>query len=194
MASSTFPTPYAETATVPWYAWCGALAVTSASIGGAWDVSWHRSIGRDTFWTAAHMAIYACGVLAAIICGYLMLVNTFGRSSSSLRAASVNVLGFRAPLGAFIAAWGGIAMITSAPFDNWWHAAYGLDVKVVSPPHTLLILGIRAVSVGILFLILAAMNRIGDPGAGHAYSIDDEPAYRLLRGLLLYIGGIMIIG
>ncbi len=64
------------------------------------------------------------------------------------------MLGFRAPLGAFIAAWGGIAMLTSAPFDNWWHNAYGLDVKIVSLPHTLLILGIRAVGVGMLFLRL----------------------------------------
>ena len=89
MASSTFPTPYADNAkatSVPWYIWCGALAVTSSSIGGAWDVSWHRSIGRDSFWTPAHMAIYACGVLAAIICGYLMLVDTFGRSSHRARS------------------------------------------------------------------------------------------------------------
>jgi hypothetical protein len=52
---------------VPWYIWIGAIAVTSSSIGGAWDVSWHRSIGRDTFWTPAHMLIYACGVLAGIV-------------------------------------------------------------------------------------------------------------------------------
>src|SRR5215469_11809695 len=147
-----------KTASVPWYIWFGAIAVTSASIGGAWDVAWHRSIARDTFWTPAHLMIQACGVMAAIICAYLILVDTFGRSEK-VRAASVNVFGFRAPLGAFIAAWGGIAMITSAPFDNWWHSAYGLDVKIVSPPHTLLILGIRCVAIGILFLILAAMNR-----------------------------------
>ena len=36
---------------VPWYIWAGSLAVTSAYIGGQWDVAWHRSIGRDTFWT-----------------------------------------------------------------------------------------------------------------------------------------------
>ncbi len=66
-----------------WYTWLGAVAVTSASIGGAWDVSWHRSIGRDTFWTPAHMAIYACGVLAAIICGYLILVTSFGSSQKA---------------------------------------------------------------------------------------------------------------
>jgi len=177
-----------KTAGVPWYLWFGALAVTSANIGGAWDVSWHRSIGRDTFWTPAHLAIQACGVMAAVICGYLMLLNTFGRSEEQ-KAASVNVLGFRAPLGAFIAAWGGIAMITSAPFDNWWHAAYGLDVKIVSPPHTLLILGIRAVAVGILFLILAAMNRA---------MADDSPSgeqtYKRLQRLFLYVGGLIVSG
>jgi hypothetical protein len=177
-----------DTARVPWYLWFGAIAVTSASIGGAWDVSWHRSIGRDTFWTPAHLAIQACGVMAAIICGYLMLVNTFGRSAK-LKAASVKVLGFRAPLGAFIAAWGGIAMITSAPFDNWWHAAYGLDVKIVSPPHTLLILGMRAVSIGILFLILAAMNR----AAGDTTQ-SGEQTFKTLQRLFLYVGGIIVTG
>jgi hypothetical protein len=177
-----------ETARVPWYVWFGALAVTSASVGGAWDVSWHRSIGRDTFWTPAHLAIQACGVMAAIICGYLILVNTFG-SSARLKAASVNVLGFRAPLGAFIAAWGGIAMITSAPFDNWWHAAYGIDVKIVSPPHTLLILGVRAVGVGILFLILAAMNRASSDG-----TLSGERTFKKLQRLFLYIGGLIVSG
>jgi hypothetical protein len=172
----------------PWYVWFGALAVTSASIGGAWDVSWHRSIGRDTFWTPAHLAIQACGVMAAIICGYLLLVNTFGHSGN-LKAASVNVLGFRAPLGAFIAAWGGIAMITSAPFDNWWHSAYGLDVKIVSPPHTLLILGIRAVAVGILFLILAAMNR-----AAFDNTRSGEQTFKSLQRLFLYVGGLIVSG
>jgi hypothetical protein len=177
-----------QATTVPWYAWCGALAVTSATIGGAWDVSWHRSIGRDSFWTPAHMAIYACGVLAAIICGYLILSYTFGRSAE-LKAASVNVLGFRAPLGAFIAAWGGVAMITSAPFDNWWHAAYGLDVKIVSPPHTLLILGIRCVGVGVLFLILAAMNR-----AASDQTQRGEQTFSTLQRIFLYVGGLIVGG
>jgi hypothetical protein len=175
-----------RTASAPWYIWFGVLAVTSASIGGAWDVSWHRSIGRDSFLTPAHMAIYACGVIAAVICGYLILATTFGKSAS-LKAVSVNVLGFRAPLGAFIAAWGGIAMLVSAPFDNWWHAAYGLDVKIVSPPHTLLILGIRGVAVGIMFLILAAMNR------AHTDALT-EASYLSLRRLFLYLGGLMVVG
>ena len=125
-SAASFPTTYtlSETrASVPWTIWAGVAAVTSSMVGGTWDVSWHRSIGRDTFLTPAHVMIYACGVIAAVVCGYLILATTFGKSET-LKAQSVSVLGFRAPLGAFIAAWGGIAMLTSAPFDNWWHAAY----------------------------------------------------------------------
>jgi len=80
-------------------------------------------------------------------------------------------------------------MITSAPFDNWWHAAYGLDVKIVSPPHTLLILGIRAVSVGVLFLILAAMNR-----AMADDSPFEEQTCKRLQRLFLYVGGLIVSG
>ena len=173
-----------QNAGVPWYIWAGALAVTSASIGGSWDVSWHRSIGRDSFWTPAHMAIYACGVLAGIIGLYLVARSTFG-SDPEMRANSVSVFGLRAPLGVFLAGWGGVAMLTSAPFDNWWHNAYGLDVKIISPPHTLLILGIRAIGVGILFLVLAAMNRAEVAGAAN---------YKRLQLLYLYVGGLAVGG
>jgi hypothetical protein len=169
---------------IPWYIWTGVIAITSSSIGGAWDVSWHRSIGRDTFWTPAHMAIYACGVLAGVICSWLIVESTF-RRDSELSAASVSVFGLRAPLGIFLAAWGCVAVLTSAPFDNWWHNAYGLDVKIVSPPHALLILGLRGISIGVMFLILAAMNRAVE---------NDEATFKRLQILLVYVGGLAIVG
>ncbi len=146
-----------RTASVPWYITACVIAITSASIGGVWDISWHKSIGRDTFWTAPHMLIYLCGILAGISCGYLILSSSFGHSAAA-EAASVRIWGFRGPLGAFVCAWGGIAMITSAPFDNWWHAAYGLDVKVLSPPHVLLIFGILVIRLGTLLLILGQLS------------------------------------
>jgi hypothetical protein len=175
---------------VPWYIWCGVLAVTSVVIGAYWDVSWHRSIGRDTFWTPAHMAIYACGVLAAISCGYLIFTATF-YPQSARAAASISLFGFgeswlRGPLGAFLATWGGIAMLTSAPFDNWWHNAYGLDVKIVSPPHVLLIVGIWAINLGILLLVLSYMNRAG-------ISDPDAKIYRQMQWIFLYVGSISLI-
>ena len=169
---------------IPWYIWLGVVAITSSSIGGAWDVSWHRSIGRDTFWTPAHMAIYACGVLAGIICTWLIVESTF-RRDPELSAASVSVFGLRAPLGIFLAGWGCVAVLTSAPFDNWWHNAYGLDVKIVSPPHALLILGLRGISTGVMFLILAAMNRAAE---------NDETTFKRLQMLLVYVGGLAVVG
>jgi len=185
-APSAHPVAMERSAGVPWYIYMGVIAITSAQIGGNWDISWHRSIGRDAFLTAPHLMIYACGVIAAVICSYLIFATTFG-NSEEMRRVSVNVLGFRAPLGAFLAAWGGIAMLTSAPFDNFWHNAYGVDVKIISPPHTLLILGIRAVGIGVLFLILAAMNR-------EATGEVETPTHRRLQNLFLYIGGLTICG
>jgi predicted membrane channel-forming protein YqfA (hemolysin III family) len=175
---------HAPGARVPWYIWTGAAAITSATIGGSWDVAWHRSIGRDTFWTPAHLMIHLCGVLAGIV-GLWLLVRASTNRDPQLRAASVSVFGLHAPLGVFFAGWGGVAMLTSAPFDNWWHNAYGLDVKIVSPPHALLILGIRAVGFGILLLTLAEMNRAAENHAAN---------YKPLRNLLLYTGGLSVCG
>jgi hypothetical protein len=164
---------------IPWYLWCSALAVTAAYVGGYWDISWHRSIGRDSFWSPPHMAIYACGVLAGLSSGYLILTTTFGRNAP-LRDVSVRIWGFVGPLGAFILAWGGIAMLVSAPFDDWWHNAYGLDVKIISPPHMVLAAGFFGIEFGTVMLLLAFMNRSGDD------------LQRPLQRLFLYVGGTVI--
>jgi hypothetical protein len=161
---------------VPWYLWCSALAVTSAYVGGYWDISWHRSIGRDSFWSAPHMAIYACGVLAGISSAYLIFSTSFGRNAA-LDRVSVRIWGLRGPLGAFISAWGGVAMLVSAPFDDWWHNAYGLDVKIVSPPHMVLAAGFFGIELGTVMLMLAFMNRASDE------------TRRRLQWLFLYVGG-----
>lgn len=147
-----------KTAAIPWTIWCAFAGVACGTLGGLWDISWHMSIGRDTFWTPAHIAIQMTGVLVGIACGYTILTTTFGHDEAR-REASVGILGFRGPVGAFIATWGCIAMLTSAPFDNWWHNAYGLDVKIVSPPHTLLSFGSLAIKVGVMAMMASVMNR-----------------------------------
>src|SRR5690348_2663948 len=90
---------------IPWYIWSCMAGVTSAMVGVHWDIAWHRSIGRDTFWTPAHIAIYLCGVLAGVACGYLILRTSLtGHGAEN----AVGMWGFRGPLGAFIVAWGGV--------------------------------------------------------------------------------------
>jgi hypothetical protein len=152
----------AEPAAAPWSIYAVLFASTSVILGVIWDISWHRSIGRDTFWTPAHMGIYLGGVVAGLTSGWVALQTTFAGSEAD-RGTAVRFWGFRAPLGAWVCIWGAFAMVTSAPFDDWWHNAYGLDVKIISPPHMLLAAGIAAIQCGAMMMALAWQNRaIGD--------------------------------
>ena len=141
-----------------WHAYAVSFAAVCVMVGVYWDISWHMSIGRDSFWTPAHLVIQAGGLIAGLSSGYVALKTTF-RGSEAERSASVGFWGFRAPFGAWICIWGCGAMLTSAPFDNWWHNAYGLDVQIVSPPHTVLALGIFSIVIGALMLTMALQNR-----------------------------------
>jgi hypothetical protein len=127
-----------------------------------WDISWHSSIGRDTFWSPPHLAIYLGGIVAGIACGWLVLRTTFRGSVEERGSGVLFWRYFRGPLGAWSCIWGAIAMLTSAPFDDWWHNAYGLDVKILSPPHAVLALGVLAIQLGALFMVLALQNRGSD--------------------------------
>ncbi|PYR37057.1 MAG: hypothetical protein DMF90_08095, partial [Acidobacteria bacterium] len=40
-----------ESAAADWAIYAVLFASTSVILGVIWDISWHRSIGRDTFWT-----------------------------------------------------------------------------------------------------------------------------------------------
>src|SRR3954471_9943675 len=147
---------------VPWSIYAVLLASASVIIGVIWDISWHRSIGRDTFWTPAHMGIYLGGIVAGLTSGWVALQTTFAGSEAD-RGTAVRFWGFRAPLGAWVCIWGAFAMVTSAPFDDWWHSAYGLDVKIISPPHMLLAAAIAAIQCGAMLMALACQNRaLGD--------------------------------
>ena len=165
---------------MPWYLAAVALAATSVVVGIIWDISWHMTIGRDTFWTPAHMCTYLAAAIVGVTCGSVALKTTFAGTSAD-RARSVHFWGFRAPLGAWICVWGSFAMLTSAPFDNWWHNAYGLDVKIISPPHSLLVLGMVSIVVGAMVWTLAWQNRV-----------DDAALERRLARLFVYDAGLMV--
>ncbi len=167
---------------LPWYCFAVAFGALCIPLGVLWDISWHSTIGRDTFWTPAHMLIYNGGALPGLLCGWLVLKTTFWGTVEE-KARSVRVWGFSGPLGAWVVIWGSVAMITSAPFDDWWHAAYGLDVKILSPPHTLLALGMYGVAIGAWLLVLSWQNRAGQ----------DAPAVqRAGTWLFIITGGVLI--
>jgi hypothetical protein len=163
------------------------FASTSVVVGVLWDISWHSSIGRDTLFSPPHLAIYLGGVVAGIACGWYVLYTTFVGMPED-RAASVSFWKyFHGPLGAWMCIWGAIAMLTSAPFDDWWHNAYGLDVKILSPPHAVLAAGILAIQLGAMFMVLAAQNREARDGE------PSNPRSRLHGWMFGYAAGLVLL-
>jgi hypothetical protein len=159
-------------------------AVLTASacivVGLIWDISWHRTVGRDTFWTYPHVLEQFAATLSGLSCGWLVLRTTFAGDDAA-RGSTVRFWGFRGPLGAWVCIWGTILMIASAPFDDWWHNAYGLDVKIVSPPHMVLALGMVAIEVGALLMVLAAQNQARTADDHHRL----DTSYAVAGGILI---------
>jgi hypothetical protein len=172
---------------IPWQLYAVVFASTCIVIGLIWDVSWHRTVGRDTFWTLAHVLEQLAAVVAGLSCGWLVLRTTFAGTPEA-RAQSVRFWRyFYGPLGAWVCIWGTLMMITSAPFDDWWHNAYCLDVKIISPPHMILAWGMIGIQIGAMLMALSAQNR-ADAEDQNLYSM----MHAFTAGILITMIGTVI--
>lgn len=175
---------------IPWHIYAVVFGSTSIIVGLIWDISWHISIGRDTFWSPPHMATYLGGVVAGLASGIQVLKVTFSGTAQE-RAATVGIWGFRGPLGGWFCIWGAFAMLTSAPFDDWWHDTYGLDVKILSPPHVVLALGIAAIQLGAMISVLPLQNQPIQYKAGEDLRTANT-RLKHLQFMYLYASGILL--
>src|ERR671926_679422 len=73
---------------IPWYVFGVTAAATAVYVGVIWDISWHMTIGRDTFWSPPHMVTYLSAILVGVSCGYVALKTTIAGSAEE-RARSV---------------------------------------------------------------------------------------------------------
>ncbi len=129
--------------------------------GSIWDIQWHASIGRDSFWIPPHMV--AAGGYVAALCLSLAAVSY----ETWLDRRGARLQG--------VTQWGGI---TTTPYfltvtlaylaglfftflDDQWHRAFGLDVTLWSPPHLLIGLAMSTVDVGLLLGLTASARRQG---------------------------------
>lgn len=147
---------------IPLFIYATVFASLSIIVGLIWDISWHMSIGRDGLLSAPHLAMYLGAIIAGTFSGYQVLQISFAGTESQ-KQRSVRFWGiFYSSLGALFCIWGAIAMLTSAPFDDWWHNTYGLDVTILSPPHTVLAVGMMTIQFGAMISVLALQNRQDD--------------------------------
>lgn len=146
---------YAHT---PTYVYASVLASLCIIIGLIWDISWHMSIGRDGLFSPPHLVIYLGAIIAGGFSGFKVIKLSFFGTQEE-KSQSVKFWGiFYGSLGSLLCIWGALAMLTSAPFDDWWHNTYGLDVEILSPPHSVLALGIMAIQLGAVISTLSLQN------------------------------------
>ncbi|WP_439580967.1 hypothetical protein [Dyadobacter bucti] len=144
---------------IPVYIYATVFASFCVITGLIWDICWHLSIGRDGLLSPPHLVIYLGAVVSGLFSGYEILRKTFWGNNIE-KSFSVKIWGFfYSSLGSLFCVWGALSMLTSAPFDDWWHNTYGLDVTILSPPHTVLILGIIGIQFGAMISVIAIKNQ-----------------------------------
>ncbi|MBS3941477.1 MAG: hypothetical protein KG028_11000 [Actinobacteria bacterium] len=120
-----------------------ALTVTGgvlALFGTYWDESWHSYVGRDSFFSPPHLALYAGVVVALAGVGWWALAVR--------RVAGWGGVLQNRPL--LAAAAGGATTLVAGPIDEAWHALFGRDAVLWSPPHMLGVIGMIALAAGVL--------------------------------------------
>jgi hypothetical protein len=147
--------------------WGSVLAKLVGAWGLGWDIQWHMTIGRDSFWIAPHLMIYA-SVVAGLVLSWGVLAYEWRKGIASTR-------------GFHLAALGLVLVVLAAPIDDLWHRLFGLDVTLWSPPHLLALFGSAVSTLGCLLIAI----EVYPPGswAGRAAL--------LIAGALLY-GGIRV--
>jgi hypothetical protein len=132
------------------------LGSALAMVATYWDDSWHTDKGRDDFAIPPHLMLYGGVLLASLAVAAWGLL--------AWRSAGWGLRGVRAVLrdpALLLAGVGGVTTLASAPVDNAWHAAYGRDAVLWSPPHLIAVAGTLALSVGILAGLRRADSRAG---------------------------------
>jgi hypothetical protein len=143
------------------------------SVGLAWDIEWHRALGRDDFWSPPHSMLYSSVAMAGLLCLAVVLYTSrrhwHGEAIVGSRT-TVAIFGvFRAPLGFALATFGVPIMLLAARFDNYWHDVYGLDVALWAPFHMMGLIGGALIILGAIYAIAAEAARARDRGWVHRY-------------------------
>ncbi len=155
--------------------WIMLCLLLLAELGLAWDRRWHDIVGRDHFWIPPHIMMYTGIGGAGLITLGIVLVDTrryYQKKAGVDDSSTISVLGFfHAPLGFILLGCGMLIDAIAAPFDNYWHELYGIDVTFWSPFHLMGHLGATIGGIGIIYAFAAQ--------AAHERQVE-HPSPRLL--------------
>jgi hypothetical protein len=118
-----------------------AVAGSASLFATFWDDAWHTDLGRDQATIPPHLLLYgSVGMIGGMVAAWGLSVLRRSRSLAAVLR--------QPPL--LLAATGGTVTLAAMPIDVAWHAAFGRDAVLWSPPHMLGVFGSLALLVGIL--------------------------------------------
>jgi hypothetical protein len=135
-----------------------SIGVSLQISGANWDIVWHGSRNVESFLTPPHSIIYSGVALAigSIIYGIKILgnidnnnvqnVNRKSRYYKIFKLQKISLLPFPIKLAVI----GALLQLIAGPFDFWWHSKFGFD-GLLSPPHSILAIGMIMAALGGLF-------------------------------------------
>ena len=181
-------------------AWLLLLAAAGIPLSLLWDFSWESTVGIDLVWAPAHVATYLSVALGGAVALGLVRVDA--------RGFGVRIGKFRAPLGAWIVAWGACAFAAATLFDRWWQSGYGLAAGIWHPPQIVkagaffaMLIGVALFCVrgGFRFIVaggmLLAMMSVASITLAYPNRQHDAAFYQLACGLYpLALAAIAIAG
>ncbi|MDQ3730191.1 MAG: hypothetical protein M3355_11465 [Actinomycetota bacterium] len=120
-----------------------------ALFGTYWDDAWHTEEGRDSFFIAPHLVLYAGISLTGGALGIWALLVARERGLRQALRHPPLLLGL---LGATLT-------LAAAPIDNGWHEAFGRDSVIWSPPHMLGVAGSALIASALLLELSSTAQR-----------------------------------
>ncbi|MFI7679446.1 hypothetical protein [Actinophytocola sp. NPDC049390] len=131
----------ADCAVPPGAVWTIVGAGALGLVATYWDDGWHTEIGRDSALIPPHLLLYVSVGLVGVVLAVWLLTTLW-------RTRSVRSV-FATP-GLALAVAAGVVTAGAAPADAAWHAAFGRDSVLWSPPHLLSVIGTAVLVVAVL--------------------------------------------
>lgn len=161
-------TPEPPPGIAPAGAWTVVAGGAAGLVATYWDDGWHTVRGRDSAFIPPHLLLYGSMALVGAALA-IWMVSEFLRTRSIRRLTAVPGLALAVAAGA--------ATAGAAPVDAAWHALFGRDAVLWSPPHLLSVLATAVLVVAVL---------LGLRG-------DSSPSLRAALGAVLLGAGELVV-
>jgi hypothetical protein len=129
-----------------------------ARFGLAVDLQWHTDIGRDKLLTPPHLMIFAGLIPTTLfLVIYILRSSFYGWNEERI---GLQFGPFIAPVSVWMISSGMITLLLGGLYDDYWHASYGVDTTIITPPHVWTFAGGMLVESGTLVLGLELRHKL----------------------------------